>query len=184
MRSTLGKKAAIAAICAAAASAIFAGTVFAAPVLQPGTTSAPGMSGTCTNCHTYAKPAAAAKPAVPAAPKVSAPSRTYVAKGKHRAGQALSVWGFISPRLSGATESTLTVYAFSKVSGSWVTTSSLTATGTISPSGKFKHKDNYATSLTIANAGKYRLRTELVFVDAKGVQHDKWSKVYSIRIYK
>jgi hypothetical protein len=35
-----------------------AGVAFAAPVLQPGVTSAPGMSGVCTDCHTYATPPA------------------------------------------------------------------------------------------------------------------------------
>ncbi|MGZ4930896.1 MAG: hypothetical protein ACXV48_07900, partial [Halobacteriota archaeon] len=51
------KKAAIVAAIAAIAFVLTAATAFAAPVLQPGTTSYPGMHGTCTNCHTYAKPA-------------------------------------------------------------------------------------------------------------------------------
>jgi hypothetical protein len=175
MQHIFGKKALLAGAIAAVVTALFAGAAIAAPVLQPGTTSAPGMSGTCTNCHTYAKPAK---------PKVSAPSHPYVSKGKHRASKSLRVFGYISPRLSGAQESTLTVYAYTKVNGSWVTTDSLTTTGTISAKGSFKRKTNYAATLHLEKAGKYRLRTRLVFVDAKGVKHDKWSKIHVVRIYK
>jgi hypothetical protein len=47
-------KALIVAATAILAIAVTAGVAFAAPVLQPGVTSAPGMSGVCTDCHTYA----------------------------------------------------------------------------------------------------------------------------------
>ena len=56
MLGTPAKKAIVVAI---AVTAIVAGSVasaFAAPVLQPGVTSAPGMSGVCTDCHVYATP--------------------------------------------------------------------------------------------------------------------------------
>ena len=52
---------------AAAAIAILAlsvATAFGAPVLQPGVTSAPNMSGVCTNCHVYATPPVVTPPVV------------------------------------------------------------------------------------------------------------------------
>ena len=55
----------------------------AAPVLSPGTTSAPGMSGTCTDCHTYSTPAPAPAPAPKPkpAPKPALPKGSYLVYG-------------------------------------------------------------------------------------------------------
>jgi len=54
MRKTPAKKAAIVVVIAMALIALSAAIALGAPVLQPGTTSAPGMSGVCTDCHVYA----------------------------------------------------------------------------------------------------------------------------------
>jgi hypothetical protein len=48
------KKAGLVALAATALVAASVATALAAPVLQPGVTSAPGMSGVCTDCHVYA----------------------------------------------------------------------------------------------------------------------------------
>ena len=65
------KKAGIVALATCAIVAIFAATAFAAPVLQPGVTSAPGMSGVCTDCHVYAS--APTTPPVVTPPVVTPP---------------------------------------------------------------------------------------------------------------
>ena len=182
MQSYCGRrKVAIVAAVAAIAFVLNAATAFAAPVLQPGTTSYPGMSGTCTNCHTYA---AAAKPATPAKPKATVVSHAYAAKGKHHATKTLSIWGYISPKLPNIKEATLTVVAARSVGKSWVTTTSMSATGTITSTGKFKNKTNYRANLKLSQAGYYRLRTKLVYLDAKGVEHTKSSTAFYIRIYR
>ena len=76
-------KAKLVAIAATAILALSVATVFGATVLQPGVRSAPGMSGVCTNCHVYAKPAVVkppvvkppvVKPPVVKPPVVTAPS--------------------------------------------------------------------------------------------------------------
>ena len=181
MHRNLGrKKAAIVGAVAALAFVLSAATAFAAPVLKPGTTSAPGMSGTCTDCHTYAKAASA----TPAKPKATVVSHAFASKGKHRASKTLSIWGYISPKLPDIKEATLTVTAARSVGHSWVTTTSMNATGTIVAKGKFKNKTNYTAKLHLSQAGRYRLRTKLVYKDAKGVEHTKWSTVFYVRIYK
>lgn len=178
MRKTLSKKAVLAAAIAVVAIAITAGAAFAAPVLQPGVTSAPGMSGTCTNCHTYAQPAAKA------APKPVAVSHPYVAKGKHRPGRTLKVWGYIAPRVPKTSETTLTIVVQKRIGRSWVTTDSLGATGTVTIKGKFKgKKDNYAAKLKLP-AGLYRLRAKLVYLDAKGVEKTRTSKFLAVKVHK
>ena len=55
MEKTFGKRVAIVAAAATVVVALSASVALAAPVLPYGTTSAPGMSGTCTKCHTYSK---------------------------------------------------------------------------------------------------------------------------------
>jgi hypothetical protein len=57
-------KAKLVAITATAILALSVTTAFGASVLQPGVTSAPGMSGVCTDCHTYAKPPVVTPPVV------------------------------------------------------------------------------------------------------------------------
>ena len=69
MQRTFGKRAAIVVAAATVVVALSASVALAAPVLPYGTTSAPGMSGTCTNCHTYA-------PAPTPAPVVTPPAPT------------------------------------------------------------------------------------------------------------
>jgi hypothetical protein len=44
--------------------ALAATALVAAPVLQPGVTSAPGMTGVCTDCHVYATPPVVTPPVV------------------------------------------------------------------------------------------------------------------------
>lgn len=177
MRNTLSKKAIVAAAVALVALAITAGAAFAAPVLQPGTTSAPGMSGTCTNCHTYAAVKSNSKPLM-----VSHP---YASQGRHRAGRTLKVWGYIAPKMSNTSEATLTVTVQQRVGRSWVTTDGLTATGTVSAKGKWHgNKTNYAATVKLPTKGLYRLRTKLVYLDAKGVEQTKISKFLNLKITK
>ena len=62
----IGKRAALVCATAAIGVTVFASVAFAATtVLQPGQTTAVGMSGTCTDCHAYA--------AAPSAPAPTAP---------------------------------------------------------------------------------------------------------------
>jgi hypothetical protein len=58
------KKAGLVAFAAMALVAASVATALAAPVLQPGVTSAPGMSGVCTDCHVYATPPVVTPPVV------------------------------------------------------------------------------------------------------------------------
>jgi len=181
------KKAAIAGAIAAFVLAMTAGAAFAAPVLQPGVTSYPGMSGTCTDCHTYAKAATTTAPKAKAKAKAkkTAISHPYVSKRKHRVGITFAVWGFISPRLHNANEATLTINVQQYAGhGSWVATSGLETTGTVSQSGKFKHKTNYTAAMNITQAGSYRMRTKLIWTDAKGVERTRWSKLCYCRVFK
>ena len=80
MRRTLPKKAGLVALASIAIVAVFVATAFAAPVLQPGVTSAPGMSGVCTNCHAYAKPPVVTPPVV-TPPAVTPPTTTSPGAG-------------------------------------------------------------------------------------------------------
>jgi len=82
MRRTLPKKAGLVALASIAIVAVFVATALAAPVLQPGVTSAPGMSGVCTDCHTYAKPPVVTPPVV-TPPVVTPPTTTPGAGERH-----------------------------------------------------------------------------------------------------
>jgi hypothetical protein len=75
MRRILAKKTWLVAIAATAFMAVTVATAFAAPVLQPGVTSAPGMSGVCSDCHTYATPPVVTPPVV-TPPVVTTPVAT------------------------------------------------------------------------------------------------------------
>ena len=72
-------KARLVAVTATAILAVSAVVAFAAPVLQPGTTTAPhGDRGTCTGCHTYAMPPVVTPPVVtpPVVTRRSSPRRS------------------------------------------------------------------------------------------------------------
>jgi hypothetical protein len=65
LQRTFSKKARLVAVTATAILAVSVAAAFAAPVLQPGTTTAPhGNRGTCTGCHTYATPPVVTPPVV------------------------------------------------------------------------------------------------------------------------
>ena len=72
MSKPRSRKAKFVAAAAIAIIALSVATAFGAPVLQPGVTSAPGMSGVCTNCHVYATPPVV-KPPVVTPPVVTPP---------------------------------------------------------------------------------------------------------------
>lgn len=182
MRRFFGKKAAIVGVMAVAIIALSAANAFAAPVLQPGTTSAPGMSGTCTDCHTYAKPASAPKPAAPK-PAVLLPSHPYLASSRCTLGQSFDVWGFIPPKLAKTADDTLTISVQRYTHKKWTAVTSLDQTATLSMSGKFKNKTNYSLSLTLNRGGSYRMQATLVYKDAKGVVRTKRSafKKFSVK---
>lgn len=177
MRKHLGKKLAAVIAAAVVVAAIAAGAAFAAPVLQPGQTSAPGMSGTCTDCHTYA----AAKPA--AAPVLF--SRPFVKNGKIKHGRKFKVTGYSDPSLCTAASATVTVSVQRKnARGKWVAVPSLTQTATVSDTGKYAGKVNYVASFKIKRLGKYRLRAKLAYLDASSVAQVKWSKQTAITVKK
>jgi hypothetical protein len=178
MRKFSRQNVAIVAVSGAFVLALSAAAAFAAPVLQPGVTSAPGMSGTCTNCHTYASGSSSTPKK-----KTTKVSHPYVSKKRHHAGVGFALWGFVSPRINTG-EATLTVGVQKLAGGSWVTSSSLAATGTLSQSGKFKHKTNYVATLNLPQSGRYRLRAKLVWIDAKGTEHTKWSKLCYLRVFR
>lgn len=179
MRKHLGTRfiavlAAMIVIGALAAGAAFAGP----PVLQPGQTSAPGMSGTCTDCHTYAKAVA------PAAPVMF--SRPLVRHATVKHNRAFGVTGYIDPSVTtSATATTVTVNVQRRNShGKWVAAPSLNQTATVSATGKYAGKLNYVASFKIRRLGKYRLRAKLVYLDASSTSQVKWSKTTTVTIKK
>jgi len=175
MRSNLHKMA-IVGVLALAVLIISAGTALAAPVLMPGVTSAPGMSGTCTDCHTYA-PSSTTTP-------TTTVSHPYMRSVKHHAGKAFKVWGYISPTLPDTTEATLTISVQKLTRRGWVAKPSLMTTGTVSQSGKFKNKTNYTDTVRFPSAGRYRMRVKLVWTDAADTVDTKWSRSYPVRVFK
>lgn len=187
MQRNLSTKAAFAVAIAIIVVAMSAVAAFAAPVLQPGVTSAPGMSGTCTDCHTYAKPAStpggttAAKPKPkPAGMMVSHP---YITKSAHTAGVAFTVYGFFAPKTPKANQTSLALSAQQwNGHGNWVATSGPNATAVISAKGAFLRKMNYKGTMTIPTAGRYRLRATLAWIDAKGVEHVRRSSFLYVQI--
>lgn len=182
MRKTLGKRAVMIAATAVAVIALSAAAAFAAPVLQPGQTSAPGMHGTCTDCHTYAKAVAATPAKKPATPR---PSHPYFKKAKHRRGVAFRTWGYVSPRLASTTEATVTIRVQKwNGHGKWITDTSLDQTATISATGRFKRKTNYTALLTVPKTGRYRAGAVLVYKDSSAVVHTRWSSYAKFRVAK
>jgi len=179
MRKHLGTRlvaviAAMVVIGALTAAAAFAGP----PVLQPGQTSAPGMSGTCSNCHTYAKAAA------PAAPVMF--SRPLVKHATVKHNRTFGVTGYIDPSVTtSATATTVTVSVQRRNSrGKWIAVPSLNQTATVSATGKYANKLNYVASFKIRRLGKYRLRAKLVYLDASSTSQIKWSKTTTVTIKK
>ena len=178
MRKHLGTRfvaviAATVVIGALTAAAAFAGP----PVLQPGQTSAPGMSGTCSNCHTYAK-------ATPAAPVMF--SRPFVRHAKIKHGRTFGVTGYIDPSVTtSATATTVTVSVQRRNSrGKWIAVPILNQTATVSATGKYANKLNYVASFKIRRLGKYRLRAKVVYLDASSTSQVKWSKFTSVTVKK
>ena len=176
MHRILGKKAAITGVAAIAILMLSAAVAIAAPVLQPGQTSAPGMSGTCTNCHTYAKPAA---------PAPLVPSRPFLAKAKQKMGRTFKIWGYVPPKLSGASNATMTVYVQRLNSHKkWVSVPSLDQTATLSATGRFKNKTNYVGALKVNRLGRYRVRAKLVCLNASDAEVTKWSSRTTFKVVK
>jgi hypothetical protein len=178
MSRFLGKKTTMACVTVAVAVAMSAAVAVAIPVLQPGQTSAPGMSGNCAGCHTYA---------VAAAPKVVANrvSHPYMAKKKVKLGRTFKVWGFFPPKLSGAADTTLTIGVQRlDTHKKWIAVPSLTTTGTVTATGKFKKMTNYGAKLTIKRAGNYQMRAKLIYKNADGIEATKWSPVTKFKVVK
>ena len=182
MRKHLGKKLVAVVAAVVVVGALAAGTAFAIPVLQPGQTSAPNMSGRCTDCHKYAKATVTAAPV--AAPVLL--SRPFVKNAKIRRGRTFKVTGYIDPSLTtSATATTVTVNVDRRNSrGKWVAVPSLNQTATVSAIGKYVKKLNYVASLKIARVGTYRLRAKLVYLDASSASQVKWSKPTTVTIKK
>ena len=181
MRKHLGKRLVAVIAAVVVVGALAAGAAFAAPVLQPGQTSAPGMSGTCTNCHTYAKPAVAVAPAAPVMF-----SRPFAKSVKVKRNRTFRVTGYIDPSVStSATAATVTVSVERRNSrGKWVATPSYNQTATVSATGKYANKLNYVANFKIGRLGKFRLRAKLVYLDASSVSKVKFSKPTAIVVKK
>ena len=187
MQMSFGKKSLIASIAAAVALVVFAGTAAAAPVLQPGTTSAPGMSGTCTNCHTYASissgSSSSSKSSRSAKSTSASVSHPYTGKKTYKASTKFLVFGYVTPKQGSAAKATVTLRVEKLNSrGKWSLVPTLTPTAAVSSKGTFKNKTNYKTSIAPDAAGKYRVRAKLVWKDSKGVKHSKTSKYYRFAI--
>lgn len=179
MRSHLRKRAAVVFAGAAVAAMIGATTALAAPVLQPGDTSAPGMSGTCSDCHAYAKPAAA-KPK----PKPVLFSRPALKKSAFKRNVTFKAVGYFAPSLASTNTATVTVGVERRnTRGAWVRTKSYDATASLSTAGWYKGKITYVAKMKINRVGKYRLRARLAYLDASSVARVKWSvpRVVNIR---
>jgi hypothetical protein len=180
MRTYLRKRAAVVFAGAAVVVMVGASAAFAAPVLQPGQTSAPGMSGTCTDCHTYAKPAAAkpkAKPVLFSRPSLKKPTFKLNANFK--------AVGYFAPSLASTNTATVTVGVERRnAKGAWVRTTSYDETATLSATGWYKNKITYVATMNINRAGKYRLRARLAYVDADSVSRVKWTGTRVVTIRK
>jgi hypothetical protein len=180
MRANLWKRAAV--VLAGAAVIVMVGvtTALAAPVLQPGQNSAPGMSGTCTDCHTYAKPAAP-KPA----PKPTLFSRPLLGSSKYKRSRNFNAVGYFAPSLASTNTATVTVTVERRnTQGKWVRLKSYDETATLSATGKYKNKITYTARMNINRLGKYRLRATLRYLDADKVARVKWSKLSVLIIRK
>jgi hypothetical protein len=174
MRKNLGKKLVFALAAVVVVLALSASVAFAIPVLQPGQTSAPGMSGNCASCHKYA---------APKAPTLF--SRPFLKAAKIKRGRTFNPAGYIAPTLCSATDATVTIHVQRRnARGKWVAVGSLTTSATVSPTGKYAGKVNYGASMKIKRLGKYRLRAKLAYLDADRVSHIKWSTWTTVQIKK
>ena len=183
MHTSLRKRAAVVLAMAAVAALVSATTAFAVPVLQPGVTSAPGMSGTCTNCHAYAK--AAAQPVVKPVVKAAVFSRPFLRKSAFRRNRDFRANGYFAPTLASSTNATVTIAVQRRnARGKWVATPSFDETATLSATGKFKNQISYTALLNISRVGHYRLRAKLVYLDASAVSHVMLSKLTVVDIKK
>jgi len=178
MRKHLGKKLVAVVAAVVVVSALAAGAAYAIPVLQPGQTSAPGMSGTCTNCHTYAKPAVAAAPVMF--------SRPFAKSAKVKRNRTFKVTGYIDPSVTTSTTATTVTVSVERRNkkGKWVATPGFNRTATVSATGKYANKLNYVASFKIGRLGKYRLHAKLVYLDASSASQVKWSKPTTVTIKK
>lgn len=184
MHKSLRKRAAVVFAIAAVAALVTAGTALAAPVLQPGVTSAPGMSGTCTNCHTYATAAVKKTVAKPVAKPVLF-SRPFLAKSAFKRSANIKVNGYFSPTLASSTNATVTIVVQRlNAHGKWVAASSFNKTAKLSATGTYKNKISYSAAMKINRLGRFRLRAKLVYLDASAVSHVMWSKFSPVSIRK
>jgi len=187
MHMSLRNRAAVVLATAAVAALVATTTAFAAPVLQPGVTSYPGMSGTCTNCHTYATAAAKpiAKPVARPVVKTAVFSRPFLKKSAYRRSASFRANGYFAPTLASSTNATVTIAVQRRnARGKWVATPSFDETATLSATGKYKNKISYTALMNISRLGHYRLRAKLVYLDASSVSHVKWSTLTVVNIKK
>ena len=184
MQMSLGKRSLVVGTAAVVAFVVYTGSAFAAPVLQPGVTSAPGMSGKCTSCHSYASSSSSASTST-AKKKTVSVSHPYTGKRTYKSGTAFLVFGYVTPRQPSSAQAKVAL-RFEKLNsrGRWSVVSTLTPTATVTSQGSFKNKTNYRTPVTVNGAGKYRVRAKLSWLDAKGVKHTKTSSYYRFAISK
>lgn len=128
----------------------------------------------------FAAPAFAKAKAKPV--KVTHP---YTAKYRNKVAVDFKTWGYIRPRISSSTDSTLTI-AVAKWEGkrSWVTSSGLEADAALYPAKKFKKATKYRATMNISQAGWYRMRAVYQYEDAKGTPRTKRSSWKYVRIVK
>ena len=111
-------------------------------------------------------------------------SHPYTKHVRLKVSKDFGVWGYVNTwhRVPLTKDATVTIFATPR--GSKVASEGLTTTATVAWSGKFKKKTNYKATMNIDAVGAYYLRAKLVWVDAKGVEHTKWSSRKLIRIVK
>jgi len=127
-----------------------------------------------------------------AAPAMAKPAKKpvfithpYTSKYRNKVATDFKTWGYIRPRVSTSTESSVTIVV-AKWEGkrSWVTSSGLEAAATLKPSKKFKHKTKYKATMNIPATGRYRMRAVYKWVDSKGAVHAKRSSWKYIKVIK
>ena len=115
-------------------------------------------------------------------------SHPYTKHSKLKINKDFKTWGYVKTwkRAPLTQDATLTIRAQKWNSGtrSWEASAGLMTTATISPTGKFKKKTNYSAVMNIGSTGRYRLRAKLVWMDAKGVEHTKWSSRKYLKLVK
>jgi len=127
-----------------------------------------------------------------AAPAIAKPakkpvsiSHPYTVKYRNKVAKDFKAWGYIKPKLSSSTESTVTIVV-AKWEGkrSWVTSAGLEAQAKTYQVKKYKNRTKYKATMNMPVKGRYRMRAVLTWIDAKGVERVKRSSWKYIKVVK